>query len=197
MAAPILQMNARERRLLSVLGFVGLVVLLLAIPFGLEALVRSSASDNEELRQALSDVQDARSTVRDRQAKRDATVARYAKKPPELPSFLEQSARAVKLEVTDSTPMQDVPHGKRYVEHGANVRLKKTGMLALARFIESIEKSGYPVVVSRLGIRKRSGEADSYDVELGVTSYERLAQVAPTGPAGSSTGTSGGAGGKP
>ena len=59
MAGPVLQMNVRERRLLSVLAFVGAIVLLLAIPFGLEAIVRSSAADDDELRQALSDVQDA------------------------------------------------------------------------------------------------------------------------------------------
>jgi general secretion pathway protein M len=46
-------------------------------------------------------------------------------------------------------------------------------MLALSRFVESIEKSGFPVVVSRLNIRKRTGEADSYDVELGVASFDR------------------------
>jgi len=184
MAGPVLQMNARERRLVSVLGFFGAIVVLFAIPFGLEAIVRSGSSENDDLRQALSDVQDARTLIRERQAKREAVAARYARKAPELAGFLETAARAVKLEVTDSTPMPDQPHGKRYVEHGTNVRLKKTGMLALARFLESIEKSGYPVAVTRLNIRKRSGEADSYDVEVGVSSYDRT-QAAPTAPAGS------------
>jgi general secretion pathway protein M len=185
MAGPVLQMNARERRLLSVLGFVGAFLLLLGLPFGLEAFVRSASSDNDDIRQALSDVQDARGLVRDRQARKDAIAARYAKKAPELGGFIEQSAIAQKLEVTDSTPMPDVPHGKRYVEHGSNVRLKKTGMLALARFLESIEKSGYPVGISRLNIRKRSGEPDSYDVEVGVASYDRVAPVASDMPAAS------------
>lgn len=185
MAGPVLQMNARERRLVSILAFAGVFVLLLAVPFGLEYLVRSDASENAELEDALSSVQDARGLVRERQAKRDTIAARYARKPPELGGFLEQSARALKLEVTDSTPLPDVPHGKRYVEHGTNVRLKKTGMLPLAKFLESLEKSGYPVAVSRLTIRKRSGEADSYDVDLGVTSYDRTAQPTTPAPAGS------------
>jgi general secretion pathway protein M len=177
-AGPVLQINARERRLLSVLGFVGAFLLLLGLPFGLEAFVRSSSSTNDDLRQALSDVQDARGAVRDRQARKDAIAARYAKKAPELGGFIEQAALAQKLEVTDSTPMPDIPHGKRYTEHGSQVRLKKTGMLALARFLESIEKSGYPVDVSRLNIRKRSGEPDSYDVEVGVSSFDRAAVTA-------------------
>src|SRR6516165_5178962 len=175
MAGPILQMNARERRLVAVLGFVGAVVGLFAIPFGLEAIVRSQMSDNEDLRTALSDVQDARGVVRERQSQRDAIAARYARKAPELAGFIESQARGQKLEVTDSTPMPDVPHGKRYVEHGTQVRLKKTGMLPLSKFLESIERSGYPVAVTRLNIRRRSAEPDSYDVEVGLSSYDRSA----------------------
>lgn len=185
MAGPILQMNARERRLLGVLAFVGAVVLLLAVPFGLEALVRSDMSDDDELRQALADVQDARGRVRERQAKKDAIAARYARKAPALAGFLEQTARQQKLEVTDSTPLPDVPHGKRYVEHGTDIHLKKTGMLALSRFLEALEKSGFPLAVTRLSIRKRSGEADSYDVEVGVSSYDRSEAAPASSPAGS------------
>jgi len=177
-------MNARERRLVTILGFVGAFVLLLAIPFGLEAFIRSQQSDSEDLRQALSDVQDARGRVRERQLKKDAIAARYARTAPSLAGFLEQSARAQKLEVTDSTPLPDVPHGKRYMEHGTNIHLKKTGMLPLALFLESIEKSGYPVAATRLNIRKRSGEPDSYDVEVGVSSFDRT-EVATPAPAGS------------
>src|SRR5580700_2870946 len=171
MAGPLLQMNARERKLVATLGFAGAIVLLLAVPFALEALLHGERSDNEDLRQALSDVQDARVRVRERQAKKDAIALRYAKKAPALAGFLEQTARQEKLEVTESTPLPDVPHGKRYVEHGSNIRLKKTGMLALARFLEDIEKGGFPLTVSRLNLRKRSGEADSYDVEAAVSSF--------------------------
>jgi general secretion pathway protein M len=186
--APVLQMNSRERRLVTVLAFAGAVLLLLAIPFGLEAFVRSEQSDNEDLRQALSDVQDARTRVRERQAKKDAIVQRYGKAAPPLAWYLEQTARQQKLEVTDSTPLPDVPHGKRYMEHGTDIHLKKTGMLPLALFLESLERSGYPVAATRLDIRKRSGENDSYDVEVGVSSYDRVEPPpAPTPPAGSTT----------
>jgi general secretion pathway protein M len=186
-AGPLLQMNARERRLLAVIAFVGGLVLLLAVPFALEAIVRSNLTSNDELRQALSDVQDARGRVRERQAKKDAIAARYARKAPSLAGYLEQTAHAQKLEVPDSTPLPDVPHGKRYVEHGTAIHLRKTGMLALARFLEAIERSGYPVSVSRLNIRKRNGENDSYDVEVGVASYDRSEPPLAPAPAGSTT----------
>jgi general secretion pathway protein M len=185
MAGPILQMNDRERRLLSIIGFVAGLVAILAVPFGLEAIVRSSASDNDELRQALSDVQEARGRVRERQAKQDAVTSRYMRRAPALAGYLEQEARQQKLEVTDSTPLPDVPHGKRYVEHATDIHLKKTGMLALAKFLESIEKGGYPVAVTRLNIRKRNGENDAYDVETAVSSYDRNEAPAAAAPAGS------------
>jgi general secretion pathway protein M len=173
MAGPLLQINARERRLLTVLGFVGAVVALLLVPVGLDLYVRSEVSSNEEMRQALSDVQDARSRIKERQAKKDAIVSRYAKKAPALAGYLDKTAHAQKLEIPDSTPLPDVPHGKRYVEHGTSIHLKKTGLLALSKFLESIEQSGFPVTVSRLAVRKRSAEPDSYDAEVGVSSYDR------------------------
>jgi len=185
MGRPLLVMNVRERRVVAVMGFIFGCVCVLAIPIALDASVRARAQDNDELRQALTEVQDARIRVRERQAKKDAIIQRYAKKAPSLAGYLEQMARQQKLEVTDSTPLPDVPHGKRYVEHGTNIHLKKTGMLALVRFLESLEKSGYPIAISRLEIRKRSGENDAFDVECGVASYERTEPQAVVSPAGS------------
>jgi general secretion pathway protein M len=88
--------------------------------------------------------------------------------------------------VTDSTPLPDIPHGKRYIEHATDIHLKKTGMLALARFLEALEKSGYPLAITRMNLHKRSGEPDSYDVAVGVSAYDRTEGSAPTAPAGSS-----------
>jgi general secretion pathway protein M len=178
-------MNVRERRLVAVIGFVVGCVAVLSIPVALDASVRARTEENDELRQALTDVQDARIRVRERQAKKDAIVLRYARKTPSLAGYLEQMARQQKLEVTDSTPLPDVPHGKRYVEHGTNIHLRKTGMLPLAKFLESLEKSGYPIAISRLEIRKRSGENDAFDVECGVASYERMELPTVASPIGS------------
>jgi general secretion pathway protein M len=185
-ALPVLQINARERKLLNVLGLCAAFAVVLAVPFGLEALVRSERSDNDDLRQALADVQDARGPVRERQAKKDAIALRYGRTAPPLPGYLEPTARQQKLEVTESTPLPDVPHGKRYTEHGTNIHLKKTGMLPLAVFLEAIEKSGYPIAITRLDIRKRSGENDSYDVEVGASSYDRTVPPPAPAPTGSS-----------
>jgi general secretion pathway protein M len=179
-------MNERERRLLGVLAVVGVILVICAVPVGIDFYVRSERAEDDELRQALSDVQDARGRVRDWQQKKDAILARYSRKAPALAGFLEQTARQQKLEVTESTPLPDIPHGKRYLEHATNIHLKKSGLLPIAKFLESLETSGYPIAVTRFNLRRRSGEADSYDVEVGVSSYDRTETVASPAASGSS-----------
>lgn len=176
MVIPIFErwgLNPREQRVASIAVIVLGVFLLLAIPVGLSMLVSSRRAENEELREALAAVNNARTKIRERKDKREAIARRYQKKAPPLAGFIEQNASAQHLQVTDSVDRPDVPHGKRYVERHTVIHLKKAGMLPIAKFLESIEKSEYPVSVSRLNIRKRSGEPDSYDVEVGVSAFDR------------------------
>ena len=172
--AGLVNINPRERRLVGILGMILAVVVIIGIPIGMELLVRARRADTEELKQALSDVQEARGKLRDCQAKKDAISSRYAKRAPPLAGYIEQTARAQKLDVTDSVDRPEVPVGKRYIERSTTVHLKKAGMYAIAKFLESIEKSGNAVAVTRLGIRKRTGEPDSYDVEVGISAYDRI-----------------------
>ena len=168
----------RDRRLASGLVLALAALLVLGLPVGLEILISSRHAAVEELRQAVSDVQDARGKLRDHQAKKDAIAARYAKKAPALAGFIEQAARKEKLEVTDSVDRPDVPLGKHFVERSTVVHLKKAGMYSIAKFLEGIERSGDAVAVSRLSVRKRTGEPDSFDVEVGVSAYDRVEKPA-------------------
>lgn len=176
MALPVIDrlgLNPRERRLLTIMLAVVVGLAMLGVPVGLASLVHSRDADNQELSAAISGVQSARGQVRDRQARKDAIATRYGKKAPALAGYIEQTAHQQKLEVTDSIDRPEVPHGKRYTERTTSAHLKKAGMYAIAKFLESLEKSGYPMDVSRLNIRRRVGEPDSYDVEVGVSAYDR------------------------
>ena len=175
-------LNPREQRMASIAVYVVTTMLLLALPIGLSTLVSSRRTENEELRTALNAVNNARGQIRERQERKASIALRYGKKAPPLAGFLEQNASAQKLQVTDSVDRPDVPHGKKYVERNTVIHLKKSGMAPIAQFIEAIEKSTYPVAVSRLNIRKRAGEPDSYDVEIGVSAFDRneTAAAAPT-----------------
>jgi general secretion pathway protein M len=165
-------LNPREQRVASIALIVFLVFVVIGLPVALQSVVASRASDNDDLRSALSAVQTARSQVKERQVAKDAIAGRYKKKAPPLAGGVEQAARSQKLEVSDSTDRPDIPYGKKYVERSTVSHLKKAGMLPIIKFLETIEKSGYPVAVSRLNIRKRSAETDSYDVEVGVSAFD-------------------------
>lgn len=176
MVIPILErwgLNPREQRLATIAVFALGVILVLAIPVGMSMLVSSRRAENDELREALSSVNGARGKIQERKQRREQIADRYAKKAPALAGFMEQNASANRLQVTDSVDRPDAPHGKRYVERNTVIHFKKAGMMPIAKFLESIEKSSYPVAVTRLNIRKRSGEPDSYDVEVGVSAYDR------------------------
>jgi general secretion pathway protein M len=173
------RLNPRERRIATILGGLVGVLVVLGLPGALEAAVVARHSEVAELREALDAVQGARAQIRDRQSKKDSIALRYVKRAPVLAGFIEELARAQKLEVTDSVDRPEVPHGKKFSERATTIHLRKSGMLSIAKFLESIETSGYPVTLSQIDLRKRAGEPDSYDVEVTVSAYDRTEGAAP------------------
>jgi general secretion pathway protein M len=189
MVIPIFErwgLNPREQRIATIAVLVVGVMVVLAAPIGFGTLVSSRRTENDDLRAALTAVNGARGQIRERQERKASIAQRYNKHNLQLAGFLEQTATAQKLQVTDSVDRPDVPHGKRYVERNTVIHLKKSGMGPIAKFLEAIEKTGYPVAVSRLNIRKRAGEPDSYDVEVGVSFFERTEPTPAPTPASSS-----------
>jgi general secretion pathway protein M len=168
------RLNPRERRMTTLLAVVVGILVFIGLPAGLEAAVISRRTDVADLRAALDNVQEKRASLKERQSKKDSIASRYLKRAPALAGFIEELARAQKLEVTDSVDRPEVPHGKKFSERSTTIHMRKSGMLPIAKFLESVEGSGYPVTVSRLDIRKRAGEPDSYDVEVGISAYDRV-----------------------
>lgn len=167
------KLEPRERRLLGVLA--GLVVLLfvLALPLYAFSAVREARGSNDQIRDLISDIYKARMGVGEQRAKQDALLARYAKPAPALAGFIEDAAKQNNITVADAQDKPEIPHGKKYAERLTIVKLHKVGMLNLVKLLEKVEQSGHPLAISRLNIRPRSGEPDSYEVELGVSAYDR------------------------
>jgi general secretion pathway protein M len=174
-------LSARNQRSATIGAVVIGVLLFLGAPVVMQSIVFARKSENDDMRATLQAIQRARGDIRDRQSRKEAIAVRYRSKAPALAGFLEQSARSLKLEVTDSVDRPVVPHGKRYQERSTVIHLKKAGMANIARFLENIEKSGHAIAISRLNVRKRSAEQDSYDVEIGVSAYDR-SEPPPTAP---------------
>jgi len=167
------KLEPRERKLLGVLGGIVAAMIVLALPVYAWSAVASSRTENTEIRSLVDDIYKARLTVSERKAKQDAVLARYGKPAPQLAGFIEDAAKQNGITVADAQDKPEVPHGKRYTERLTVVKMHKVGMLALVKMLEKIEQSGHPVAITRLNIRPRAGEPDSYEVELGVSAYDR------------------------
>ena len=167
------KLEPRERRLLTILGGILAAAIVLALPIYVIKSVSDKRSENAQLRSLVDSIYEARTSIGERKAKHDALLARYGKPAPALAGFIEEASRANNIGAAESQDRPEAPHGKRYTERMTVVKMHKVGMLALAKMLEKIEQSGYAVVISKLNIKPRAGEPDSYEVELGVSAFDR------------------------
>jgi general secretion pathway protein M len=172
------KLEPRERRLLNIFGGLIAAVLLLLLPFALFSMVSSRRSENQEIRDLVQSIYEAEGRMSERKARHDALLSRYAKPAPQLAAFVEEAAKKQGLAAAESQDRPDVPHGKRYTERVTVVKMHKIGMLPLAKMLESIETSGHPLAITRLNLKPRAGEPDSYEVELGLSAFDRKADPA-------------------
>jgi general secretion pathway protein M len=173
------QLEDRERRLLGVLVLVFGVFVILIIPVGITAYLSSVNADNEAIREALTAIGDGRAALDKRAQERAEVEARYAQKAPALAGYLASIAEQVNVEIPETQDQQAVPHGKSFEERSNKITMRDVGMLSLARFMERLAQSGYPVAVSRLNIRKRGTKPDSYNVQMTVSAYDQKAKEKP------------------
>lgn len=167
------KLEPRERRLLGILLAILGGMVFLVLPLFMLGMLSSKRAENEEVRDVIRTIHAARQQVAERRAKHDALVARYAKHAPALSGFIEEAAKVNGLTSPESQDRPEVPHGKRFSERVTVVKLHKVGMGPLAKTLEKIEQSGFPVVITRLNIKPRANEPDSYEVELGVSAFDR------------------------
>ncbi|WP_437906260.1 hypothetical protein WME95_50020 [Sorangium sp. So ce327] len=173
------KLEPRERRLLTILlGFLAVLVLLL-VPIGLASVASSKRAENQEIRDLLQSIYEASGKVSERKALKDALLARYARPAPALAGFIEDAAKQQQLTAAESQDRPDVPHGKKYNERITVVKMHRIGMLGLAKMLEHIEGSGHPVAVTKLNLKPRAGEPDSYEVELGISAFDRKGEPQP------------------
>ena len=177
------KLEPRERRLLGVLVGILAATIVLALPIYAWSAVSSSRTENDEIRALIDEVYKARLSVAERKAKQDALLARYGKPAPLLAGFIEDAAKANGITIADSQDKPEVPHGKKYTERITVVKMHRSGMLGLAKMLEHIEGSGHPVAVTKLNLKPRAGEPDSYEVELGISAFDRKGEPPPATPA--------------
>jgi general secretion pathway protein M len=167
------RLDTREQRLLRVLltcvgvGVFGFVL------FGHGLLLGSSREEDEALRNAITEITSSQPALAKADQRRQAVSQRYARPVPPLAAFVDGLAKESGIEIPETQERPIVPHGKRYEERSLRLQLRKASLGNLARFLEKLEQAGHPVVLSKLNIRKRISEPDSFDVELIVSAYDR------------------------
>ncbi|HEY5957519.1 MAG TPA: hypothetical protein VIV60_13225 [Polyangiaceae bacterium] len=166
-------LDPRERRLVRVFMACIAAFAIVLVPIGTQAMLKSKRDESEAYANAIKEVIASQPALAKAEQKRQSIAQRYAKPAPPLASFIDALARELTLDVPESQDRPTVPHGKRYDERAIRLQLRKVGLANLSTFMEKIESSGHPIVISKLDIKRRISEPDSYDVEMIVSAYDR------------------------
>lgn len=177
----------RERRLLFVFfGLLGFMVLVF-VPVLVRMGVADAAAQNERLAEVIQNISSERATVAKRQAQTSRLEGRYGSAAPPLAGWLAQLADEVGVEIPETQDRSTVPRGKTFKERSTHIRLTKVGMYQLSNFMEKVSASQFPVVISRLDIKKRGGKPDEYDAEMDITAFDRTEKKVTKKPAARAT----------
>ena len=165
----------RERDLLTVLSALFALVALLLIPYSVHSSLSSHRDHNEALHKAIRVVQASRGRNVEVNERREQVERRYRNKAPALAGFIENAARKNNLEIPESKDGPEIPHGKdkEFIERSTMVQLRRVSLLPLVTMLETIENAGHPIAVTRLRITRQTREPDMYDVQLGVSAFDR------------------------
>jgi hypothetical protein len=165
-------LNERERRMLSMLGGVVLVLMLLLPPLMLSLSNSELQSENEELRSVLEQLSKQRGKLMQLAQERKNAEARYLNKTPPLGSFLEAEAKKQGLTLQEVTDQPEKTVG-RYQRRSVTVSLPQTGLTPVIQLMSSIVQSGHPVAIQEIQLDHYQ-PGDSYNVKLGILTYDKL-----------------------
>lgn len=163
----------RERKLLLIFAGVLSAFTLVLLPIWIRSGVSAQADENTRLREVIIAIGDERLTIAKRAQLSETVARRYGRKAPALAGFLASTADQVKLKIPETQDRSSVPHGKTFKERLTRINMTKVGMRQLAEFMEKVTTSGYPIVISRLDIKKRGGAPDEFDAEMDVSAFDR------------------------
>jgi general secretion pathway protein M len=168
-------LNERERRMLTVLGGVVLVLMLLLPPLMLSLSNSELQSENDELRSVLEQLSKQRGRLMQLAQERKSAEARYLNKTPPLGSFLEAEAKKQGITLQEVTDQPEKTVG-RYQRRSVSVSLPQTGLTPVIQLMSSIVQSGHPVAIQEIQLDHYQ-PGDQYNVKLGILTYDKLSSA--------------------
>ncbi|MBK6576446.1 MAG: type II secretion system protein M [Sandaracinaceae bacterium] len=172
-------LTERERRLVALLGVVFVMIVVLLPILFMSAEVSDMETENEELRAVMREIEQARPRLTRIAAENEATRERYANRAPALGGYVEQRAAAHGLSLREINDQPELALGN-YMRRGVRVRMPDVAIDPVLEMLEEIDRSEHPVAVSRLQI-DRYRDAGNFNVEVGVSAYDRQAPSAQGG----------------
>lgn len=173
------RLTDRERLLVSGLGFAVVAIAILGIGFSIASGLSDLEDQNAEMRQALKDIETNRDVYQRAKAKTAQLEVRLGHGNVQLQGLLEGAAKEAGVEIAESSERQPQPAGKKYVERGVDLRLRKVGLEPLTRFLRKIETGPNLVDVTALNVRSIDDKHEEFEVEMSVSTWEHKAEEKP------------------
>jgi type II secretory pathway component PulM len=172
------RLSARERQMLAGLGGVAALMLTLLCGYFVWSGLSEIDEHNTQARQLLKDIAQHREEFLEARVRAQSQEVRISRTPVALGTLLDAAAIEAGVKLDEQNDRTPVPRGKKYLEKGVDVKIRRVDLQSLTRLLKKLETGPNLVVVDRLLLRARYNEHDQLDVEMGVTTFER----APEGP---------------
>ena len=174
------RLSTRERRMVSTLAGVFIAFITLLLGYFVWSGLADIQDHNEAARQALKDIAQHRDEFLDARRRMTSQEVRVSRTPIQLGAVLEAAAKESGVSIDESTDRPPAPRGKKYIEKGVDLKIRKTDLQSLTKFMRRIETGPNLIFFDQLHVRTRYNEHDALEVEVGVVTFEH----APDAPKG-------------
>jgi general secretion pathway protein M len=169
--------NLTNRERILVIAFASVFcVTIAAVSF---ALVKKKTGDLkstiEENALILTELKENREELSDKIRMKEQEEARFENPAPPLLGLLEKLGGEAGIDIPESRDLPDEAIGKKWTHKSVEIRLRKIGLDSLVHFMVKIknENRKYPLAVTKMNIKKRAGEPNSYDIQMTVSTYTK------------------------
>jgi general secretion pathway protein M len=164
------KLSDRERRLLSIMGGVALLLVVFGLVWTTSSAVTEVKEERDAIRAVLADIDRAADLLAKRQAERVAIEARYRMKAPALAAYVESKAKEQGIEVRQvlEEPEKTV---NGYRRQSVRAGMAGVSLRPFMHLLVAIEEEPSPVAIERIVI-EHYAPGDSYKVDVGVTAFD-------------------------
>ncbi|MCA9666749.1 MAG: type II secretion system protein M [Myxococcales bacterium] len=168
------RMSERERRMVGGLSAAIVLLVIFFVGYLVSSGLDEISESNAQLRKALRQLERNKGRYLKHRQRMAALDVRMAHAPLELNTYVEKKARAVGVTIAESGELTPVP-GDRFTRRGLEIKVNKISIGQLSALLKSIEdEQAHIVQVTRLSVYTRWNRNQELDVELVVSTYDRV-----------------------